>query len=358
MSVELNTSSESTLLGDVASNCLNFTMDLTGQVQGGFEMTSALQQKFGYLSLKIFGASSCLNLVSGPISAARGYTEFRLGERLKDWLGQLMGWLKCVQGGLQTFAGALFIPATGLAIALDFTVSKIVKIASKVFGHAGSIALSIGSLLMTVVSTLSLVEQIGMRRRIYEILDQTAIPLDQRQSRVIEMLREIGATAKGESQLARLFDQKVIKQIQTASKEETHRVVLECLRNQNRNIALLVFYISLGVIGALLTVLSLVFTAGASAFVIAILGSGLSLIWLILDVYFIKESFASNERGKMDKPWLLFSALFYLVLTGLGLFFCSSMWATITTVIMGLILLLTHLVCYVRMNRGPAQQPC
>ena len=338
------------LLGGAASSCLNFTMDLTGQVQGGFEMTSALQQQFGYLSLKIFGVTSILSLITGPMSAAQGYEEFKLSQRVKDLSGEVIGWLKTVQGGLQTIAGALFIPASALEIALYFVVSKTVLLASRIFGQAGSIALTIGSILLMIGSCISLIEQVQIRQQVAEILDEEDLPIDDRYHKVVEMLQEKASSPKERRELERIFGEKFIKEIRSATSETSRQLVEKCLRICDKKIALSVFYLVLGVLGTVLTIISFIFTMGTSALVFAVIGSVISLIWLIADIDAMADSFKANEKGQIDHKWMLFSTILCIVLVALALIFCSTEWGMIFSLIIGGILLTAHLVCYARMN--------
>ena len=342
------------LLGGAASSCLNFTMDLTGQVQGGFETTSALQEKFGYVSLKIFGITSCFNALTGPIAAASGYEESQLSQKVKDLNGEVMGWLKVVQGGLQTMAGLLFLPATIIAIALYFTVSKALKVASKILGRGSSLVLTIGSILLLIGSAISLKERMEMNGKMNHLLAQQNIPTDERYQKVLEMLQEMGTTQKGEIVLTRIFGKKGMRILASVERDKTREVVEKCLTINHKQTALAIFYMAIEVIGSVLTILSFIFTIGAPALVIAVIGSLLSLIWLISDLDLMARAFKENEKGKFDKAWMVFSTFLCSGLVALALIFCSTGWSMLISLIMGCILLIAHLVCFARMNMASA----
>ncbi|NGX45564.1 MAG: hypothetical protein K940chlam2_00719, partial [Chlamydiae bacterium] len=161
-------------ISELASETSELIVDLTGQVQGGFSPLDLAHDRLNSSALTVLGMSSSLNIFMGPVRILHGVKEMKLSQQLKDYWGEVQGYLKAVQGGFQTAAGAAYLPASALLTALFFTTCKVMSVAANVLTAIGGGLLAAVSAVQMIVYSIALHHALNIRKLVQKALEENS----------------------------------------------------------------------------------------------------------------------------------------------------------------------------------------
>jgi hypothetical protein len=137
-------------LGDASRGAGRFTVEASKFARGGLSIFDGQRNPAGSAAL---GVTSCFSVVTGAIAIYEAIEEFQAAVKADDAYRQAQALLKGMRGVAQSLAGAVFIPARGLAILAVSSASKALSAVSKLLVRVGA-ALNGAGYLVTGVSSL------------------------------------------------------------------------------------------------------------------------------------------------------------------------------------------------------------
>ena len=342
MAVNLNNiEPQRPLVGELVSETSDFIADLTGQVQGGFSALDLAHDRFNSGAISVLGMSSCLSVVIGPVRALHGVKQIKLSQQLKDNWGEIHGYLKTAQGGIQTVAGAAFIPAAALITALFFTSSKVMIVAARVLSVIGGALLAVVSAISMIASSFSLYHAV-LIRRIIETATENLTP----EEALVAVRAEI---VSERFHFERALGADLVEEILVAEPEKAQEVLDKAISAASKEIGLQALNIFLYTSAIVLTIAALAISGPFAPIIIAAIGTVLGLAFLVLDLQGMSEEM-SNPVGKLDTAWVYLSAIFSAALI-VGAFLVESNPYVIAIIaFMALLLVLVHVACMIRVH--------
>ena len=300
-------------LGSLARESTNFISDFGSQVQTAYSCFITANSRVNPIALQAFGTIACLNFPLGVIAAKEAHSEALTHRKVNNFSAECTAWLKCVTGALQAAAGALYLPAQALTIVLFYAASKAVVIAASVLGGASMTLFGGASLLFGISTSLDLHKEVSLRQDLNKILSQSNVQ-DKNHQALLFLKQRI--ETGGKLEMVRLTGSKSAEAILTADATNAAEVVQLVLQENNKAIALSATVAVLMLVGVALSGLSIAFSGGTAALVIALLGAAVGLAWLGLDGYNFIKAAQEGEKGKYDRLWLLFTTLVCGLATG------------------------------------------
>lgn len=340
MTVEsLQSNNNPPLFSEMTYYASGFAMNLTGEVQGGFSIPGSLQERLNSKALNILGMSSCLNLFTGPMGIHHGVRQINLSQKLKDYWGEVQGYLKALQGGAQTVAGAAYLPASMLIGALIFTSSKVMTVAAEVLTGIGGVFLAIGSAFQMLESSINLYHGAQLRKRVQSLIQNNG-PESALKTLQDEMTNE---GPKFERSLGEKATQKILE----AGPEQAQEILEQALKALTKQISQRAIEAVLSFAAIALTVATFIITGGTAPLILGVIGTVLGLMFLALDVQNMSEQM-NAPIGQLDKVWVFMSTGFSALLIAAAIITATHPLVIVIIALTAAMLLFVHLACLQR----------
>ncbi|HSX03786.1 MAG TPA: hypothetical protein VLG76_03555 [Rhabdochlamydiaceae bacterium] len=318
------------ILGCKVRGITTIAMDLTGEVYGGFSLTSTLKYHFGSSALQVLSWTSCLSLVPAMLSTSEGWQKVQLCGKVSDLKGQALGGLQFLRGVIRTAVSSLcLIPASGINVALFFTASKTASAVADILRSAGGGFLGGASLLSSFSALFFIANGLSFRQKL------AAFSTDQER---LEMLQ-----GESSNELLYALGKEGVELVQNASLESANEVMKIVYQENTRQILISVLYFTLNLSSAGLTAASFLLTGPSMLFGISVMETALGLIWLVTDSVAFIDSIKTDKPGACDEDWVTFTFLFCSAILITSASLSNGPVPLAISITMGLLLLAVHL---------------
>ncbi len=146
------------LFGNLSLSGVDLVMDSSSFARSLISSIDATTQRADPPSFSALGLTTVFSLVGGAVALHDGLHDKALMEKIKDYTGKIFSYLKCARAGIQTVAGALYIPVRGLSVGAYMSGSKLLGNLSGLLGQIGS-GLFSGVGLLVSISTFMEIDE-------------------------------------------------------------------------------------------------------------------------------------------------------------------------------------------------------
>lgn len=376
-----------TPFGTITLYGLDAVMDSSGFARNTINAINAITGQNDQPNLSAYGLTTVFSCVGGALALHNGWHESHLMKRIDDVVGRVISNFKWVRGGLQTVAGALFVPVRGLSMAAYITSSKSLEQVAGVLGQIGCSLFAVIGLLMSVNVALEIHAQVTLRQELNavyandpaldtaarsracleflqqklaisdveqaEILhtvstDQTLVT-DEARAAKIQELRTILSERKC-SILKRAIGENNVTAIQTASLVEAENLVSGIFADNEKMLIKSAFTLALSLLGLAGGILSLVATGQVALIVAASMNAASAAAWFGFDIYQLIKALENSAPQKYDNFLLASVSLGCILAVSLSAMLEEGIAMHAVTVSLGLLWLLINLTCFIRSN--------
>lgn len=323
--------------GGLTTATCDLVMDLTGPVQGCYNALSMEDFKASSTAQTVLGFTSCLTAITGPLLIHHGVEEIHVSHALKDFWGEVYGYIQTAYGSLTTTAGiGCMIPATGISLALLCTTCTTAAVAGQILLQVGAGIFGIASLLQVCKSVISFREIWECHCKLKDLSPEDALTLLQNEIEDPALLR----------QWQRMSSVELMEKIRTATPVQAKALIREMRWELTKSLILEALNMVLGLISIGLTVAG--YFAGGYALVIA--GTVLGIISVLFDIGAFVDAASSENIALLEKPWFYISAILTVIVMGATLYFTPIGWVMAAVAVAALIMLTAHLICILRIH--------
>ncbi len=324
-------------VGGIAPDSAEFMTHTAEEVQEVLGTLDASNRHLKDRSLQILSFTSCLSLFSGVIASIKGVREYQLGEKVEDLTTKLKGFFHFMAGSSEIVAGGAYIGMTGSMIDFYLKSSHVAHVVAEHLEHAGSGLIGFSTLFYSAYWGIELFDLVNCRDKIDALIKEGGD------------LKGVLQLIRGEVQAKNLHP----KWHKALGKELLHDIMehksveLDQINNRiNQKILLSMCYSLLSIGAAVVTTLVMSSFTFVAPWIFSAVGAGLGIIWLLNDVYNLKECF-KEEVMSWEKGWIYFSTLFCLAAVMGSICASQELLSYALTLTLGLAIFIVH-YCAIR----------
>ncbi len=374
-----------TPFGKISLSAVDIVMDSSALTRTAISTINALNQQEDSPSLSALGLTTVFSFVGGTLAMHTGWHESNLMKRIGDVVGRILADLKCLRGGIQAAAGALFVPIRGLSIAASITASKSLANLSSVFSQIGSALFGLTGLLVGANAAVGIQEELSLLSELCEVyakdpaLDEEAKAraclaflqnkLEISSEEEAEILKTVQADisllsnearmgkaeelidtllARKNSMLSRVLGEQCVSDILAGNMDAAPALIERVFSLNQQKVFTSILSLALCVLGIAATLIPIITSVPAAAIVAAGLNALTSVVWFGFDLNQLIQALRNAAPGKYDNFLLATLSLTCIVAVSLSLLLANGIVMDVVTGSLGLLWLIVNVVCLFR----------
>lgn len=310
--------------------------DLSSVFRQVLSSSYRLQGKETPAALTALGFTNAFAAIFGALGIQSALEEIKTAEKATDTVGKILAGFKALSGGTLMMNGATMFSSRLLTIGEILSASKVLGIASGIFGRIGTYFANAGLAIGSIATGIRIFELYSFRSHIDAIMNQTGLPEQERVRQGFQFLKSFTTiSAEEREEIRKAFPEASAKELEEKgelllmkkgeafkrlagseclqmvreNKLEDAQAVLESVQDVSRKkIFLASVAFGLTILGIIAVSAWLILSAPELAVFTPLIGIAGALGGLANDVYgWIGELKPSS--GQYDQAWMVFSAL-------------------------------------------------
>ncbi len=264
--------------------------------------------------LSALGLTTVMSFVGGSLILHNGWCEGNVMRRIGDAVGSALADLKCLRGGVQAVAGALFLPVRVLSMLAHTTASKSLRDVAGLLGQIGVQLFSVTSLLLGVNAAVELHAEFSFMHELNAIYEREPGSPEAKAGTCLaflqaKLLADENLVERNSSILARAVGEKCVTEILAATPADAQVLITKIFAVNQYRMHCSMIMIALCIMGIAANIIPLITAAQGALIVASGLNALITAIWLGFDLYQVIDAFEHSLPGKYDAALLGFVSL-------------------------------------------------